>query len=409
MLRALTLYFCLMLGAATLSPMSAAAQAGDPPSGDESLASEQTVEDIMRRQQGLAEGDINQEQLIGDRAAPQYDTEILDGVNGDPGADLWRAFRFDEDQISTQVRGPATDILIQDRGMWWWQVREGPLIFWGGILLLGTIAALALFYLIKGRVRIDGTKTGRVMLRFTSIERFSHWLLAGSFIVLAITGLLTLMGRKFLIPTFGHEAFALVATGSKWIHNNISWAFMIALVLIFVQWVWSNLPDKTDVNWILKGGGLLTKGHPPAKKFNAGQKLIFWSVIVFGASISASGLALLFPFELQMFAPTFEKINAVGVPGWFGFDPLPTALSPQAEMQYSQLWHAIVGFVLMAIIIAHIYIGSIGMEGAWDAMGKGWVEEQWAREHHSIWAEKKLKKGDVAPKKSGASSATPAE
>ncbi|MEH6833186.1 MAG: formate dehydrogenase subunit gamma, partial [Falsihalocynthiibacter arcticus] len=71
----------------------------------------------------------------------------------------------------------------------------------------------------------------------------------------------------------------------------------------------------------------------------------------------------------------------------FGFDPLPYPLAPQEEMQYAQLWHAIVSLVLTAIIFAHIYIGSVGMEGAFDAMGSGEVEEQWAREHHSLWVE----------------------
>ena len=74
-------------------------------------------------------------------------------------------------------------------------------------------------------------------------------------------------------------------------------------------------------------------------------------------------------------------------------------------MLYSPRWLFMYpGFVLMAIIIAHIYIGSIGMEGAFDAMGEGHVEEQWAAEHHSLWYEKKRREGEVAPK-----GATPAE
>ena len=56
-------------------------------------------------------------------------------------------------------------------------------------------------------------------------------------------------------------------------------------------------------------------------------------------------------------------------------------------MQYAQLWHSIVAFVFIAIIIAHIYLGSIGMEGAFDAMESGEVDRQWAREHHSLWFE----------------------
>jgi len=174
--------------------------------------------------------------------------------------------------------------------------------------------------------------------------------------------------------------------------------------MIFVMWVIQNLPHRSDINWLLKGGGIFSKGHPPAKKFNAGQKLIFWSVIVLGTSISISGLALLFPFEINMFAATFSKLNSLGISGALGLGELRTTLAPHEEMQYAQLWHAIVSFVLMAIIFAHIYIGTVGMEGAADAMTSGEVEEQWAREHHSIWVEEVEAEQKEAPK-----AATPAE
>lgn len=270
--------------------------------------------------------------------------------------------------------------------MAWLTFREGPLTTYGFYLLGGTLVALLLFFLVRGRVRIDGPRTGQTVLRFKFIERFGHWLLAGSFILLGLTGIVSLVGRTFLIPLIGKDSYAVIAMGSKWIHNNVSWAFMLALILIFVMWVWHNFPDRTDFKWLLKGGGLFGGSHPPAKKFNAGQKIIFWSVILLGGSISASGLSLLFPFELPMFAATFEKLNAFGIPQALGFGELASTLSPHAEMQYAQTWHTVVSFVLMAIILAHIYIGSVGMEGAYDAMGSGEVEAQWAREHHSIWA-----------------------
>ncbi|MEE3361606.1 MAG: formate dehydrogenase subunit gamma [Pseudomonadota bacterium] len=364
-----------------------------------------TLEDILRRQEGLKVDDSARAELTGQEVDPSAASESpLGTLGGASDSDLWRALRFDEGDITTQSRSPAAGVLVQDSGMAWLQFRQGPLIKYGGYLLLGTIALLAVFFLIRGRIRIDGPITGQKILRFTNWERFGHWMLAGSFIVLGITGLISLMGRKFLIPAFGHEAFSTVAIASKWVHNNISWAFMIALVMIFVMWVVHNLPDRTDLNWILKGGGIFSKGHPPAKKFNAGQKLIFWSVIVLGVSISVSGLSLLFPFEISLFAPTFAKLNALGVPGWFGMAPLPTDLAPHQEMQLSQLWHAIVSFGLMAIILAHIYIGTIGMEGAYDAMGDGEVEVAWAKEHHSIWADEVL-----SEKAQGKESATPAE
>jgi len=363
-----------------------------------------TLEDIMRRQQGLP---------TDDNAARSTNTGASDGagiadqlgtLGGASDPELWRGMRFNSADITTQVRGPASQVLIQDRGMWWLQFREGPLLTYGGYLLLGTIGALVLFFLLRGRVMIDGEKTGRRIERFKNFERFGHWLLAGSFILLGITGLISLMGRKFLIPMFGLEPYAWIAGYSKWVHNNVSWAFIIALVMIFVMWVVHNLPDRTDIKWLAKGGGLFGGGHPPAKKFNAGQKLIFWSTIVLGGSIAVSGVSLLFPFELPLFAKTFAMLNSTGLPEMVGFGVLPEALTPHEEMQYAQLWHSIVSFVLMSIIVAHIYIGSVGMEGAYDAMGTGMVEEQWAKEHHSLWVEEVQQRESKAP-----GSATPAE
>lgn len=382
MLRLLSVLLLTLVCAMPLS-----AQEATPETDRSATGGAQTLEDIMRRQEGLKVDNSFRSSVTGnpDAAAPL--TEQLGTLGGASDPDLWRGLRFDSADITTQAKGPAANVLIQDGGMWWLEFRNGPLTTYGPMALLGMIGLLAIFYLIRGRIRIDGEKTGRTLTRFKAFERFSHWLLAGSFILLGLTGLLTLIGREFLIPVFGKEAFSTVAIASKWIHNNVSWAFMLALVFVFVLWVIHNLPDRTDINWLLKGGGIFGGGHPPAKKFNAGQKLIFWSVIVLGASISASGLSLLFPFELPMFAPTFEKINAFGIPQLLGIAELPTALAPHEEMQYAQLWHAIVSFVLMAIIIAHIYIGSVGMEGAYDAMGSGEVEEQWAREHHSLWVE----------------------
>ncbi len=364
----------------------------------------QTLEDIMRRQRGEPVDNSFRSENIGDPDSAAAIAGQLGTLGGASDPELWRAFRFGKANITASNNGPAATTLIQDGGMRWLTFREGPLLTYGGYLLLATLALLVLFFLIRGRIRIDGEKTGRTVTRFKTIERFGHWVLAGSFILLGITGLVILMGRKFLIPAFGHDAFATIALASKWVHNNVSWAFMLGLAMVFVMWVIHNLPDRTDINWLLKGGGIFTKSHPPAKKFNAGQKLIFWSVILLGASISASGLALLFPFEINMFAPTFAKLNAFGIPDLLGYAALPEVLAPHQEMQYAQLWHAIVSFVLMAIVLAHIYIGSVGMEGAYDAMSTGEVEEQWAREHHSLWAEEVEAKAKAAP-----SDATPAE
>ncbi len=361
-----------------------------------------TLEDILARQRGEKVDNSYRLENTG-----QGNVEGLLGQIGTRGvasdSDVYRALRYGSADVTVSSHGPADSVLIQDGGMWWLSFRTGPLREYGTYIIAGMIAVIVLFFLIRGKIRIDGEKTGRKVLRFNSFERFGHWLFAGSFLILGITGLLALYGRDFLIPIFGKEGFATIAQGGKWLHNNLAWAFMLGLIIVTLNWISHNIPNKTDLKWLAAGGGLFTKNsHPPAKKFNAGQKVIFWACILLGASISLSGLSLLFPFELPMFAKTFQIANATGIPQMLGLN-LPVQMSPQEEMQYAQVWHVMVAYVFIAIIIAHIYLGSVGMEGAFDAMGTGEVEEQWAREHHSLWLE------EVQEKEASKAAASPAE
>lgn len=398
----------LLLILAMALPMDVAAQ-DDPaaPTDRSATGGAQTLEDIMARQRGEPV-DNNFRQEFGDPNSAAAMAEQLGTLGGASDPDLWRALRFNETDIKVSAGGDVAKVLVQDGGMAWYNFRKGPMAQYGGWLLLGTIGALALFYLLRGRIRVDGEKTGRTVTRFQFFERMTHWVLAGSFILLGITGLLTLFGRMFIAPYLGKEINSVLLIGSKFIHNNVAWAFMLALILVFVIWVWHNIPNRHDLVWFAQFGGIIGSKHPPAKKFNAGQKIIFWSVIVLGGSISVSGLSLLFPFELPLFAKTFTIMNGWGVNDWLGMAPFPTVLSPQEEMQFAAAWHAIVAFVLMAIIIAHIYIGSVGMEGAYDAMGSGEVDEAWAHQHHSIWLDE-VKAKEAAAGKSAPSGATPAE
>jgi len=339
----------------------------------------QTLEDILRRQEQLKIDESFRSENLGNPASAAPISGQLGTLGGRSDADIWRSIRYNRIDPTVQSPGPANTVMIQDGGITWYKLREGPVITYGGSALSGIILLLVVFYFVRGRIMIDGGPAGTTIERFKAIERFGHWLLAGSFIALGITGLITLMGRSFLIPVIGLDAFSTLATGSKWLHNNIAWAFMLGLVMTFVMWVAHNIPDKLDWQWLKAGGGIFTNNHPSAKKFNAGQKIVFWTVMVLGFSVSLSGLSLLFPFQLPMFADTFGVINSV-----LGTS-LPTDLAPHEEMQYANIWHSIVAFVMMVAIIAHIYIGSVGMEGAFDAMGNGQVDLEWARQHHDLW------------------------
>ena len=352
------------------------------------------LSDILARQEALREGG---------GIVPGQPGDVPDlgaGFAGEPGGPtdpaIWEALREGTDDVRVSAGGDVAKTLVQDGGLRYLEFRQGPLKAWGGGLLAGVAALLAVFFAIRGRIRIEGGKTGVTVTRFNSFERAAHWLLSGSFLLLGITGLLALFGRVALVPLFGHEANAGILVVSKWVHNNVAWPFMVALVVVFGLWVWHNIPNRGDLRWIRAGGGFIGHGHPPAKKFNAGQKLIFWSVIILGASVSASGVSLLFPFEVNLFAATFEKLNATGLPGLILGGDLNTALAPQEEMQLAQLWHGIVSFVFMAIILGHIYIGSVGMEGAYDAMGSGEVDVAWAEQHHSLWLDEMRERDDPA-------------
>ena len=318
---------------------------------------------------------------------------------------LWGELRAGEaGTVSIPDQNAAT--LVQDAGMGWleWRAKSGPLQKYGGYALAGILIALLIFYLLRGKVRISHGPAGQTIERFKAIERFAHWVLAVSFILLAISGLNLLYGKDYLMPIIGKELFASVTMAGKWVHNNLAWAFMGAIIMVFVMWVRHNLPSMLDVKWFLQGGGLIGSKHPPAKKFNAGQKLIFWSVIILGGSISLSGISLLFPFEAPMFAKTFALLNDTGIGPLVWGEPLPTVLTPLEELMYAQIWHSIVAFAMIFIIVAHIYIGSVGMEGAFDAMGTGHVDRNWAMEHHGLWvAEEEAREGKPHP------SAAPAE
>ncbi len=281
-------------------------------------------------------------------------------------AELLRALAPTRGQVTIPDQKLAT--LIQPAGRDWRAAVKGPIRVVGSWLLLGMCCLLIAFYLLRGKIMIDSGISGRTVERFNSFERFVHWMTAGAFVVLAITGLNITYGRYLLLPLLGPDAFTAISVAFKYLHNYLAFGFMLGVVLMFVLWVRHNIPSKVDLQWIAVGGGLFSKGvHPPAEKFNAGQKIIFWSVITGGVALSVSGVWLLFPFFL----------------------------GDVSSMQLMQIIHAVVSLVLTAIVIAHIYIGSLGMEQAFDAMGTGQVDENWAKEHHGLWLAKL--KGQAAP------------
>lgn len=267
-------------------------------------------------------------------------------------------------RITGRVDIPDTkaSVLIQPAGRTWDYFHQ-VLLRWGGaVVILGTVALLAIAYLILGRLRISAGRSGQKVVRFEAFERFAHWLTAASFVVLGLTGLNITFGKALLLPLVGPDLFSDISQVAKYVHNFTSFAFVVGLVLIMVIFLRDNLLEKGDIDWLKQGGGFIKNRHAPAGRFNFGEKLVFWLSIAAGIAVSASGFLLLFPF--------------------YGTDIL--------GMQLAQVVHAVVAILFIALILAHIYIGTVGMEGAFEAMGTGEVDLNWAKEHHDRWLAKKL-------------------
>jgi formate dehydrogenase subunit gamma len=310
-----------------------------------------------------------QAQKLGPDGAPNPTASVVDERT------LLKQFPRVEGRID--IPDAKAAVLIQPAGRMWDYFHE-VLLHWGGaIVILGTIALLGLAYAIVGRIRIAAGRSGRTILRFKAFERFSHWLTAVSFVVLGLTGLNITFGKIVLLPLIGPDAFSSLSQAAKYVHNFTSFAFMAGLVLIAVIFFRDNLLERVDIDWLKQGGGFIKGKHASAGRFNLGEKLVYWLSLAAGIAVSLSGLLLLFPF--------------------YGTD-IP-------DMQLSQVVHAVVAILFIALILAHIYIGTLGMEGAFEAMGRGEVDLNWAKEHHDLWLARQLANQD----RHGQSSATPAE
>jgi formate dehydrogenase subunit gamma len=278
----------------------------------------------------------------------------------------------EESRIQGRIDIPdkRAGVLIQPAGREWDHFHEVTFRWLGAIVMLGMIALLALAYVVLGKIRISAGRSGRKIVRFSGFERFSHWLTAVSFVVLGLTGLNITFGKLLLLPVIGPESFSAVAQVAKYAHNFVGFSFMAGLFLIVALWIKDNIPKQVDIDWLKQGGGFIKSKHAPAGRFNAGEKMVFWFALGAGAAVIVSGLLLLFPFY-------FANI---------------------AGMQIAQVVHAVVAVLFIAVILAHIYIGTVGMEGAFEAMGSGEVDLNWAREHHDLWlAEALAKERSVEP------------
>jgi formate dehydrogenase subunit gamma len=286
----------------------------------------------------------------------------------DPQASAVKEQQLLQEQSKVEGRGTIPDvksyIIEQPAGREWRRFHEVTLRWIGGIAIVGMIVLLVGFYLIRGMMRVESGRSGRTLVRFNVFERAVHWMTATCFVILALTGLNITFGKELLLPWLSPEAFTSWAQWAKYIHNYLSFAFTIGVVLIFFMWIAENSLNRVDVEWLKQGGGIVGHAHPPAYRFNAGQKMIYWIVVLGGGAIAASGYLLMFPFYVT---------DITG-------------------MQVIQVIHGVTAVLFVAVMLAHIYIGTIGMEGAFEGMWDGTVDVNWAKEHHSLWLEEETQK-----------------
>jgi len=287
-------------------------------------------------------------------AAAQVERQQTQPLNNAP---VWREVRSGEAHFTT-VRGPETGVLIQKEGQAWRQWRNGPITFYGGILLLVVPSAIGLFFLAKGAVKLHGAPTGRKVQRFSTFERIVHWGVAISFVVLAMTGLGILFGKHIIGPVFGQAVLGGLLLVGKNVHNYLGPVFLVFTVLMILAFVRDNVWHAVDSVWIRKAGGLASGEHVPSGRFNFGEKTWFWFGVTFlGLIVAGSGLVMDFPN--------------------FG--------QTRADMQLANIVHGVGAILLIALSLGHIYMGTLGVEGAYQSMKTGSVDETWAKEHHEAW------------------------
>lgn len=307
---------------------------------------------------------------IATEARSQQQRSVTQPGNNAP---VWREVNSDQAHYSS-LPAKEAGVLIQRTGQQWRLFRNGVITVWGGWLLVVVPLAILGFFVWRGTIPLRTPRTGRMIERFTPIERIVHWTMAISFVLLALSGIVMLFGKHFLLPVMGHTLFGWLTYLLKNVHNLVGPVFTLAIIVAFIFFVRDNLPSRDDIRWLTSFGGLASGKHVPTGRFNAGEKMWFWiGLTFFGLVLSASG------WVLDMIVPGLDYYRAT--------------------MQIANVIHGIAAVLMIAMALGHIYMGTIGMEGAYRAMRDGYVDEAWAREHHELWYDD-IKAGKIPAQRS---------
>ena len=263
----------------------------------------------------------------------------------------------------------------------WRQVRNQWIIPYGGALLLIILGAIGVFYWRTGTLGLHGAPTGRQIERFTPFERAAHAANAMAFVVLALSGIVMAFGKFFILPVIGTALFGWLSYALKTAHNFAGPVFAVSLVVVIATFIKDNLPRSEDVTWLLRGGGLLSQHEVASHRFNAGEKVLFWvGMLGLGLIVVGSGLVM-------------DKL-------------VPGLLYERSTMQIAHVIHAVATVLMMCAIMGHVYMGTLGMAGAYQGMKTGYVDETWAKEHHELWYDD-IKSGKIPAQRSADAPASP--
>ncbi|MEZ5791378.1 MAG: formate dehydrogenase subunit gamma [Nitratireductor sp.] len=294
-----------------------------------------------------------------------------DALGNSSDSESWRKIRQGvPGQVNNTDAYGSRGALIESSGENWRLWRNDYVIRYGGMVLLGVLTILAVFFAIRGRMRISGGRTGKVIPRFSLVERITHWFVAILFVFLGTSGLIILFGKLFLLPLVGPKAFGLFASASLEGHNLFGPIFAVAILALFFVFVRGNGYKFIDLVWAIKGGGFFG-GHPSSGRYNFGEKSWFWWATICGIALTLTGFAMLLP-EIAASVST----ALVG-----------PEMTGRLFLQFAHLVHVVAAIAFIAFGIGHIYLGTVGMEGALEGMTRGYVDENWAKEHHDLWYE----------------------
>lgn len=194
------------------------------------------------------------------------------------------------------------------------------------------------------------------ILRYTSNQRTNHWLVVIMFFMVGLSGLALFHPALFWLSNlFG---------GGPWtriLHPFMGVVMFVLFLGLVIRFWRANFFITNDRLWLKRVGRVIKneeEGVPPVGKYNAGQKLLFWTLLLCMLVLLFSGLVIWRAYFSAYFGIT--------------------------TIRWAMLLHAVAGLILVLSIIVHIYAG-IWIKGSINAMLHGWVSRAWARKHHELW------------------------